>query len=200
MKEGTSMEMHLKRMKEITDKLAGIGAPFSEEDQVVTLLGSLPPSYCTLVTALEARVDDITLGFVQQALIHEEQKLSGQFGHPSSSLSDDQSDLALVGVQKKTRPRKLLKCFGCGEVRRFHRDCPQKSQERSRPAHKAETAEEKSSNSDSDGVFAASANPGDSSWKGKGLVDSEASSHMTWEKEMLIDYQEFAKPEKVGLR
>ena len=64
-------------MKEITDKLAAIGAPISEEDQVVTLLGSLPPSYSTLVTALEARVDDVTLNFVQQALIHKEQKQNG---------------------------------------------------------------------------------------------------------------------------
>ena len=40
MKEGTSMEHHLKEMKEITDRLAAVGAPISEEDQVVTLLGS----------------------------------------------------------------------------------------------------------------------------------------------------------------
>ena len=43
MKEGTSIEGHLTRMKELTDKLAAISAPISEEDQVVTLLGSLPP-------------------------------------------------------------------------------------------------------------------------------------------------------------
>jgi len=48
-------EKHLKDMKELTDKLAAIGAPISE-DQVVALLGSLPQSYETLVTALEARV------------------------------------------------------------------------------------------------------------------------------------------------
>ena len=42
MKEGTLIEAHLKHMKEFTDKLAAIGAPISEEDQVVTLLGSLP--------------------------------------------------------------------------------------------------------------------------------------------------------------
>lgn len=59
-------------MKEITDRLAAIGAPISEEDQVVTLLGSLPPSYSTLVTALEARADDVKLSYVQQALVHEE--------------------------------------------------------------------------------------------------------------------------------
>ena len=38
-KEGMSMEVHLKHMKEITERLAAIGAPINEEDQVVTLLG-----------------------------------------------------------------------------------------------------------------------------------------------------------------
>ena len=75
MKEGTSIKAHLKDIKEITDKLAAIGAPISEQDQVVTLLGSLPHSYANVVTALEARVDNIQLSHVQQALIHAEQKL-----------------------------------------------------------------------------------------------------------------------------
>ena len=51
-------------MKKLTDKLSSIGAPISEEDQVVTLLGSLPPSFSTVVTVLEARVDDLTMDFV----------------------------------------------------------------------------------------------------------------------------------------
>ena len=63
------MEAHLKSMEELTDKLAAINAPISEEDQVVTLLGSLPRKYSTLVTTLEARVDDVSLSYVQQALI-----------------------------------------------------------------------------------------------------------------------------------
>ena len=42
MAEGTSMEAHIKTMKELTDILAAINAPIAEEDQVVTLLGSLP--------------------------------------------------------------------------------------------------------------------------------------------------------------
>ena len=68
MRDGTAIEKHLKYMKELTDKLAAIGAPISEEDQVVTLLGSLPSSYGTLVTALEARVDDVTLKFIQHCI------------------------------------------------------------------------------------------------------------------------------------
>ena len=100
-KEGTSMETHLKHMKEITDRLASIGAPISEEDQVVTLLGSLPQSYSTIVTALEARVDNVNLPFVQQALIHEEHKRSAQ---PDDTTS--RSDLALMGARKYDKSRK----------------------------------------------------------------------------------------------
>ena len=57
----------MKKIKELTDRLAAINAHIFEEDQVVTLLGSLPPSYSTLVTALEAS-DTVTLSYVQQAL------------------------------------------------------------------------------------------------------------------------------------
>jgi len=58
-----------------TDKLASISPPVAEEDQVVTLLGSLSHSYSTLVTALEACADDgLKLSQVQQALIQEDIK------------------------------------------------------------------------------------------------------------------------------
>ena len=52
MKEGPLFDQHLRHMKDITDKRAAIGAPISEEDQVVTFLGSLP-SFATLVTSSE---------------------------------------------------------------------------------------------------------------------------------------------------
>ena len=199
MKEGASMEVHLKHMKEITDRLAAIGAPISEEDQVVTLLGSLLTSYSILVTALEARVDDVRLNFVQQALIHEEMKRSGQFGNSKGTSSGDPADSALLGMQRKAWPRKPIKCFGCGKVGHFRRDCPENNPNGSKPVHKAKIAEEKYSDSDSDGVFAASVGSMDTPWMGKWLVDSGASSHMTREKELLSNYREFEKPEKVAL-
>ena len=69
MKQGTPVDAHMKRMKELTDKLAALGTHIAEEDQVVMLLGSLPACDKTLVTALEAR-DEVTLSYVQQSLIH----------------------------------------------------------------------------------------------------------------------------------
>ena len=76
MKEGTSIEDHMKHMKELIDKPAAIGAPISVEDEVVTLLGSSPKSYSTLVTVLKAP-ENVSLSYIQQSLIHEEQKLNG---------------------------------------------------------------------------------------------------------------------------
>ena len=121
MKEGTSVDQHLKHMKDITDKLAAIGAPISEEDQVVTLLRSLPRSYATLVTAIETRMDGVSLDYVQQALIHEEMKQSELSGQLSGAES------ALAGAFKRNAPRDRPKCYGCGNVGHIHRFCPNDS-------------------------------------------------------------------------
>ena len=57
-KQGQSIQDNLKCMKEISDKLAALGSAVAEEEQVVALLISFPPSYETLVTALEAKGED----------------------------------------------------------------------------------------------------------------------------------------------
>ena len=93
-----------------------IGAPISEEDQVVTLLGSLPRSFATLVTAIEARMAGSSLDYVQQALIHEEMK--------QSELSDQ---LNVVGAFKRNTPRDRPTCYGCGNVGHIHSYCPNDS-------------------------------------------------------------------------
>ena len=67
---------------------------------MVTLLGSLPKSYSTLVTALETRSDDISLNHVQQALVHEEQKMHKERHLSNSDLQ--RGDAALVGDSKRS--------------------------------------------------------------------------------------------------
>lgn len=112
--KGDSLTEHLKQMKELTDQLSAIRAVIEEEDQVVTLLGSLPPSYAAIVTALETKIDNLTLKFVQQALINEEQKrvnandnsggTSGGAAAMSSQLHGNEQDKAhgdAISVGKK---------------------------------------------------------------------------------------------------
>ena len=190
MKEDTSIEQHLKHMKELTDRLAAMGAPITEEDQVVTLLGSLPKSYSMFVTAQEAR-ENVSLKYLQQALVHEEQK---RHGHEHFQNADmHRRAAALVGEsRKKFKPPKPI-CFGCQQPAYFRRYCPKVKRVHS---HKAETADERAEDLDLTGAFPASTN---SSQAETWLVDSGASSHMTWDNELLTNYHEFETPEKVGL-
>ena len=170
-----------------------INAPIAEEDQVVTLSGSLPSSYSTLVTALEAR-DTISLSYVRQSLIREEQKLK------RDSKLDGSMD---AGAGRALFQHKKV-CYLCGEPGHFRWDCPKnRSQKFSKSKHKAkpvstESREGSHSDTESDeeafyGVSSQSYNSG--GWR----VDSGASSHMTQSRQFLVDYEGFDKPQKVCL-
>ena len=200
MREGTSVETHLKEMKEIIDRLASIGAPISEEDQVVTLLGSLPQSYSTLVTALEVHADDnLKLAQVQQALINEEMKITGRLEQFTDTREQNSSAMITSQGNKSWKPRHYF----CGQLGHFRRDCPKRiEQGTGKPPHKAKTVEETteentlvSKESDSVGAFAVSVGS-NSRRMGKWLIDSGASSHMTWEKNIFTSYREFDKAQK----
>ena len=198
MMEGTSIEAHMKHIKELTDKLAAIGAPISEEDKVVTLLGSLPKSYSTLVTALEAR-ENVSLSYVQQSLIHEEQKLNGELNlQPVDSRRNaGQNTSALIGRLNGKGQFKKPRCYNCGEIGHFRRRCPKKQEGHGTKAnHQARPAEVKDSESEEPGAFAAMVrSPEMAKW----ILDSGATSHMTQMRELLTDYQELERPEIVKL-
>ena len=205
MAEGTSMEAHIKTMKELTDRLAAINAPIAEEDQVVTLLGSLPPSYSALVTALEAR-DAVTLSYVQQSLIREEQRLKESNTQHTGLNNISGIGRALIGKhdgQPGKGHQNKKACYLCGETGHFRKDCPKNLYQRlPKPKHKGKSAcliSEGESGSDTESdekVFGVSSQPHNpNAW----IVDSGASSHMTQRKELLVNYEEFNKPQKVSM-
>ena len=74
LKDGQSVQKHVKALTEIFDELSIIGDPLDEEDQVVHVLASLPESYDMLVTALEASPEVPKLDVVTERLLHEESK------------------------------------------------------------------------------------------------------------------------------
>ena len=71
LKDGQSMQKHVKMLTETFDELSIIGDPLDEENQVVHLLASLPESYDMLVTALEASPEVPELEIVTERLLHE---------------------------------------------------------------------------------------------------------------------------------
>ena len=198
MEEGMLVSDHLKKMKEITDRLAAIGAPISEEDQVVTLLGSLPESYSTLVTALEARGESLKLGYVQEALIHEEQKRNSTFGQMKCREREFPENALVGGAPRKSKAlNKSLKCYGCGETGHFRRNCARYKYPKSRSNHEVKMVESQQDNDSSDDTFAAFMELPSS--KEKWLLDSGASSHMTRNRDLFIEYEDLKTSENVGV-
>lgn len=77
------------------------------------LLESLLWSYSTLVTVLEAHVDNIKLPSVQQALLHDEQKINGKFGDVSIYIIIEWiNDFCIVIVISITQTPYLTIQFG----------------------------------------------------------------------------------------
>ena len=211
MQEGTPVQDHLRRMKELTDRLASINAAVDDEDQMVYLLSSLPESYSVLVTALETR-EGLTLQDVQRALVSEELKRE-QAGETSVAESSG-LDSALKAMKKPGRQETVekspLKCYWCQREGHFQRDCPFKHKQpkkwynksvkyRARAARHQYVYSESDSDSPGDidaRAFVASL---DKTSGVRWIIDSGATRHMTFQRELLVDYCQFSSPEKVGL-
>ena len=85
LKEGGSVQEHIRRMTEVFKELAVICDLVKEEDRVVHLLASLPESYSMLVTALEANSDVPQMEVVTERLLHEERKQMDKEGSGGST-------------------------------------------------------------------------------------------------------------------
>ena len=88
-------------MKKTTDKLATFNAVISKEGQIVTLSGSLPDSYSTLVTTLEARIGDLYLTYVKQAIVNKDQRRNLQSNMGPYTASDFRPNATNVAGSKQ---------------------------------------------------------------------------------------------------
>ena len=183
----------------MSDKLAAIGEEVTEVHRVAVVLRSVQDSFPTLVTALLARGDDeLTLVFVKQALLDEEQR-RGKSSSGSGGADSKGSDSALKTGQKYSRRRRSGACLHCGQKGHFIRNCPELKKDN--PKHRAKTAEETQEDSDAGGgeLFVATvglkADAKDDNW----IIDSGASRHMTFQRNVLRDYKELDNPESVQL-
>lgn len=77
--EGGNMEDHIFKMDELFDRLASLGRDLEDDLRIIMIIQSLPESYNTLTTALEARGDDqLTLSVLKAKLLDEYHKTCGE--------------------------------------------------------------------------------------------------------------------------
>ena len=125
LKEGESVNEHIKSMSEIFKALAVIGDPTGDEDKVVHLLASLSNLFDMLVTALEAQLESMPKGeLVTERLIHEEQKLLEKVASTRTDVDGRKEFTA--SSQRHPRPgtrNSSFKCHFCHKPGHFKKDC-----------------------------------------------------------------------------
>ena len=116
LRDGDSIQKHIKDMTEIFNELAAIDDLITEEDRVVHLLASLPESHDILVTALEASVEVPKMEIVTERLLHKERKIKEKHG---SETSDGMKAMFVNRQSKGKGP----KCYQCGKFGHIKRNC-----------------------------------------------------------------------------
>ena len=115
LKDGESVQSHVKEMTEIFNELAIVGDTIEDDDRVVYLLASLPESYDVLVTTLEANETVPGMKTIIERLTHEEKKLQDR---TKSSSSTDGGALT-ARHQQRRGPR----CHFCKKLGHIQRNC-----------------------------------------------------------------------------
>ncbi|CAB3993668.1 gag-pol poly [Paramuricea clavata] len=191
-----SMSEHINKMKELAGQLEAVGALITEEDQVATLLCSLPDSYDSLITALESRADDLSLEFVTARLLHEEHK------RKETIPTSDCGEKALLSTKydqvnpRNPKPKRKGKCHNCGIPGHWARECRKPKRGRSGEVKGKKDGSSYSATTEHASFWSSKhVNCTDSTW----YIDSGASQHMSYDKEMMVDYVHFVNPQRVRL-
>ena len=193
LKEGESVQEHIRKMTEIFEELAVIGDPVKEEDRVVHLLASLPESYNMLVTALEANSEVPQMVVITEHLLHEESKHKDQ----------EDSGRSHMKAMTVTRSKMEVRCYHCNKLGHIKRNCralkqkqPPRSRESQPQANKA-SVRNQSPGDECDALVVSHALQSGSA--GNWIVDSGATCHMCSNKKFFVDLQPLKQQMEVTL-
>ena len=194
LKDGDSVQDHIKAMIELFNELTIVGDVIDEEDRVVYLLASLPDSFSTLVTALEANEEVPKMEVVTERILHVERKQKEKINFDTSG------EKAMTTKQQFNR--KGPKCRQCGKFGHIKKNCRSSSSTEADDKRKHKDTKQKAnaaemkhmeSNSDSEsiGLVVQHAMPslsGKAAW----IVDSN-------NKSLFMEYESLKTPLKVTL-
>jgi len=118
-----SIQAHAGAIREVADRLTGLGDEPSEALMVAVLMLSLPVSYGALVISLDSHADRTKFDFVVQHCLNEEAR--------QLSLESSMPSVALHAAPKPRRDKKDIVCFKCGKKGHYRNECKEKDSETS---------------------------------------------------------------------
>lgn len=219
MEEGDDLLQHLTEMTQLAQNLRDLKEEISSKKFATVILGSLPSSYETFVTSLNARdADGLDWESVKGPLVEEYMKKKEQKDQKTKAVDEAlmtrgggrQTDFNNVNNRYPPSGRQNFnrggpkECWKCGQLTHLARDCPNRPQqqqhqrfnprfsrkEEGRFAHSFEQAY-----IEDDFVCAAGSKTISNDW----FIDSAASKHMASSRDSMIDYVEYNIPTQIYL-
>lgn len=194
LKEGDSIQGHIKKMTELFNELAAIGDVIDKDNRVVHVLASLPESYDTLVMALEASEKVPSMEIVVDHLLYEEKKVK-----ELSGTGQDEEALTIKSKEKRIR------CYYCGKLGHMQKDCYKKDPSRKNDGKRRPSKHDKSNGKKPDetsiglvvSVHALAADNKDETQKW--IIDSGATCHICGNGAMFDSMEDLNVPQIVTL-
>lgn len=112
---GSSMSEHLMRFDRLIRELKGSGAKVEDSDAICHLLLTLPPSFDSVVTAIETLPGGVEMDFVRKRLLDVDMKRRNS----DSAVQERGSD----GVAMASKHKRKLKCYQCGKIGHKKAEC-----------------------------------------------------------------------------
>jgi hypothetical protein len=123
MQEEEDILDHINHVKALADQFVCMEITVRDEDTVMTLFESLPPSYEYLITALETKArEELTMDYVKARLMHEVSKRKEK-----NPRSEDAAMMLRQGKMDTSSSRQSRQdtrtCFYCGKPGHILRFC-----------------------------------------------------------------------------
>ena len=187
LRDGQPVQDHIKAMTELFNELAIVGDAIDDEDRVVYLLASLPGSFSTLVTALEANKDVPKMEVVTERLLHAERK------------KKEKLNLDSTGEMAMTTKRQFKgKGYYCKKYGHVQRNCIERKADEKAKQGGSETARGKKK-VNKVGLVTRHVLGVRESAPHHWIVDSGATCHICNSKELFEELRPLPSPQKVTL-
>ena len=132
--DDTSIQAHASIIRELADRLTGLGDEPSEALMVSVLMLSLPESYSTIIVSLDTHHDRTNFDFVVQRCMNEEARQAALVTHP-------QADKAFHADATRTKRNKTdITCYKCGKKGHYRNECPDLKDEEKKGSKDGEKA------------------------------------------------------------
>ena len=218
MKEGTDLMEHLTYMTSLAEQLRELKEETTPQKFATVVLGSLPESYDNFISSLNAtKVDELNWDNIKGLLIEEYKKREEKedkrcninFGGNEALFSDKGNSTWSRGRNPRRGGRNFgnignsrqhnrqgsnqgPKCYKCQQVGHFVKNCPLNRK------HGHSSIAEHDCKQQNDDIALNSSmirRKLDNHW----YIDSGATKHMTFEKDLIVDFMKYEQPSKIYL-